>query len=498
MNSITRKEFQAFPYHLVEPSPWKEKNIFNYYCTKNYIDNNIFIASIYKSNLLYPLCFSDHIKKALSLGEIMYKAIPDNNPVKGFVKNKLADQLVEICATKKTEGQIIPKSIITFSDDKPLISISKKAGCYIYTHTSNEFSYIGSAYNFNERHKTHKDALRTNKTYFYKFIKENGGLDSFYLGVVYLTPNFLVEFKSKYPYYKLNKGELIFLTHLTELFSKTLEQSLISGASPNLNTQHSVFFIYKEWNDEWLNQIVPLSSRMKSLYVYYMDIEEPILGPISIRESIKLLGVSKDMVPKYLNHERYFMSPSLGFKVRVQELGESIKNTNEVIVHRAKVNIPKIDYDLDSLSLGKIFVLKEDNTLLNNEGFDSVKDAVKQLDPIKYDKLSKAKNTRFEYISRYINLNRKVNTVSGSYFFIANPITLYNKKNLHRAIPIILVNIKSGNIENFHSISYMCKALGIKRFNYLLYLDKSRIWRTEYRLFSLEYFTRLNKNNQYK
>jgi hypothetical protein len=40
---------------------------------------------------------------------------------------------------------------------------------------------------------------------------------------------------------------------------------------------------------------------MKSIMLFNEDSLEHLLGPFSIRETFKILGVSKDIVPRYLN-----------------------------------------------------------------------------------------------------------------------------------------------------------------------------------------------------
>jgi hypothetical protein len=119
---------------------------------------------------------------------------------------------------------------------------------------------------------------------------------------------------------------------------------------------------------------------------------EPLLGPFSIRETFKILGVSKDIVPRYLNINKYFKRPALGIKVRVQKLESKL--IDKPIIHRAKINLSKINYDVSSLSLGKYFIIEEgdNNSLLISkpiEGFNSIKKIVKFLDPDKFENYQK-------------------------------------------------------------------------------------------------------------
>ena len=103
--------------------------------------------------------------------------------------------------------------------------------------------------------------------------------------------------------YKLSKGEIIFLVHITELLVKTLEQSAIANNSPSLNSESNVYFKYSHWDENWLNQKALLSGKSKSVLVFSEISKEPILGPLSIHQTTKILGVSKDIVPRYLNFD---------------------------------------------------------------------------------------------------------------------------------------------------------------------------------------------------
>nr|YP_010555470.1 hypothetical protein OQ044_mgp15 [Ramaria rubella]UYR22218.1 hypothetical protein [Ramaria rubella] len=107
----------------------------------------------------------------------------------------------------------------------------------------------------------------------------------------------------------------------------------------------------------------------------------------------EVLGVSKTVIPRYLNIFRYFCSLKLGIKVRVQELGVSNINLGKApFCHRVKINSSPIDYDLTSLSVGRIYALKEDRILLNDKGFKSVGEAVKEKDLDKFKILSASGN----------------------------------------------------------------------------------------------------------
>lgn len=206
-----------------------------------------------------------YILSANELGLKMLNTIPDNNVVKLFIIEKLNNLIIN-------KGQ--------------KADYNTSAGVYIYKHKiTDNSSYVGSAFNFKDRIKSHKDQFRTSQNKFYKFIAENGGWDSLDYSILYVTPNLLNEFKSLNPLYNLSKGEIIFLVHITELMIKTLEQSAIANNSPSLNSESNVYFTYSYWDENWLNQKAILSRNSKSVVVFSEISKEPILGPLSIHQT---------------------------------------------------------------------------------------------------------------------------------------------------------------------------------------------------------------------
>lgn len=75
---------------------------------------------------------------------------------------------------------------------------------------------------------------------------------------------------------------------------KTLEQSAITNNSPSLNSESNVYLTYSYWDENWLNQKALLSRNSKSVVVFSEISKEPILGPLSIHQTTKILGVSKE------------------------------------------------------------------------------------------------------------------------------------------------------------------------------------------------------------
>jgi hypothetical protein len=174
------------------------------------------------------------------------------------------------------------------------------------------------------------------------------------------------------------------------------------------------------------------------------------------------------------------------FKVKVLEMGISKFNYKDPnsFSHRAKVNYGKVNFKLEDLEIGKYFALNENKTMLSSDGYLSIRDFCKDLDPNKYENLIKAGNYRFEYISRYINLNKLISTLIGDLYIVANPLTLENQSRYGKPVPVYLKNIETNELTFFNSISSLCEYLKIKPFRYKLYLDTNRIWKDKYKLIS--------------
>jgi hypothetical protein len=194
------------------------------------------------------------IKKTLYLADIMYLDLPDNNLIKQFI-DEVANKPVKITGFINSEGKLKSniKSVLNNSNIfKP--SISKSSGVYLFTHTLTNYQYIGSASNFFNRVQNHRLLVRKPSTKFHKFVFDNTWKD-FNFGTLYETTNYLMEFKSKYPLYELSIEEMIILSHLTHLETRTLEQSLITQFSSELNhLDKDVYFSYSSWDPSTLDQ----------------------------------------------------------------------------------------------------------------------------------------------------------------------------------------------------------------------------------------------------
>jgi hypothetical protein len=78
--------------------------------------------------------------------------------------------------------------------------------------------------NFYERIQLHRKKVRSSSSKFHKFVSKNSW-NNFVFGTVYETTNYLIEFKYRYPTYNLSIGEMMILSHFTQLEARILEQS---------------------------------------------------------------------------------------------------------------------------------------------------------------------------------------------------------------------------------------------------------------------------------
>jgi hypothetical protein len=162
--------------------------------------------------------------------------------------------------------------------------------------------------------------------------------------------------------------------------------------------------------------------------------------------------------------------------------------------HRAKVNHEKINFKLEGLEVGKYFALDENNVMLSPNGYLSIREFCRDLDPNRFAELEKAGNYKFEYISRYINLNKLISTLRGNVYIVANPLTLEDKRRYGKPVPVYLKNIETNELTFVNSIASLCEYFKIKPFRYKLYLDTNRIWKDKYKLISQINLSQNNEN----
>ena len=90
----------------------------------------------------------------------------------------------------------------------------------------------------------------------------------------------------------------------------------------------------------------------------------------------------------------------------------------------------------------------------------------------KYYKLIKAGNRKFEYVRNYININKLVKTSLGEFYFVCIPQTIKNWYKLAKTIPIVLLDTRNMQVQEFNSINSLINHFNVKRFRYESYLDK--------------------------
>lgn len=280
------------------------------------------------------------------------------------------------------------------------------------------------------------------KTYFYKYIVEHGGFTNFKWGPIYQTTNFLKEFRTINPYYKLSKGEVIILTHLTQLETRTLEQSLLLKYKPSLNSESNVYFPILSWDPSLLDHqwegahfgnkieiwsnLTDLESVNTSLIVYN-----------STLEASRQLGISRHKLMRYLNHNTPAYSPLLDISVIIK-YPNSILSTEPVKSHRLKSR-PILDVDLNQLKVGSLYAYLPDKKTIHSE-YLTTGEAALALNPKRFN--NRTADNRF--ILRYINQDKLVETELGTFYFMSHPDTLKQWSDKVLPQPIYVIDIEEG------------------------------------------------------
>lgn len=433
-----------------------------------------------QTNLYSPLIMTKHISSASYLAELMYLDLPDDNLIKQVV-DEVANKPAKVTGFINFNGKLESnnKSVLSKSDNfKP--AISKSAGVYLFTHTLTGFQYIGSASNFFNRVQNHRSLVRNPSTKFHKFVSDNTWKD-FNFGTLYETTNYLMEFKSKYPLYKLSIGEMVILSHLTHLEARTLEQSLITQFSPELNSSgKDVQFSYNSWDPSTLDQSNYLKyTNAVQVEVWLKEPKEILTTYPSIYKAAKGLGVSRNLISAYLNRP-------YSFEKNLLELNVFVK-TNEGVIDNSPINFnkpktyPKIDYNTNLLEEGLIYALSPDKLDIKHT-FKSSQEATKMLNPIKYKNNNKI---NWKVIYNYLNQEKLVNTELGIFYFICNPLTLINNKSKTASKTLWIIDLTDGLALKFDSILSASQYFNLKsRSSISLYLDKYTLYRKRYQIVS--------------
>lgn len=307
--------------------------------------------------------------------------------------------------------------------------------------------------NFYNRVKLHRQSVRNPTSLFHKFMQENSWKD-FFFGTVYESTNYLTDFKTKFPLYRLSEGEIKILSHFTHLETRTLEQSLITKFSPKLNAfEKDVTFTYRSWDPISLS--LPFNTKNTnalSVEVRLKGEKEVFMEYPSVQKTADGLGVSRQLVTRYLNNKLSIRSPLFDIEVMVQRPNAVL--TNRPIVHPSVKERPQVDYDLGTLPMGYLYALNKETQKLDYS-FKTIVSANNALNPtaaeLKGDKVLDSK-----YISRYINLDKEVKTELGTFYFVANPKFLPILRTSKSKIPWV-INLQTGEAQKFESATAALK-----------------------------------------
>jgi hypothetical protein len=250
-----------------------------------------------QDKLLSNLSYLKNCNKNIKILENMLSDLESTQHTlfKEFLSNILYNKPINITATYtisndikniKYNNYLLTPSLIVKNLTKP--------GVYLIEFNNKQSYYIGSSINIKKRFLQHKKQKMVNifKSFNHKFdlnltLTDKNLYYFFKFGSLYITIDYLKEFKYLYPNYKLSKGEWIILNKLTDLHVKILEQSLIYNYKPNLNKSQTVSYRFIEWRKEWLYYYDKESEYRKSSKVLHNKNDWFYLFKLFIK---KLLG----------------------------------------------------------------------------------------------------------------------------------------------------------------------------------------------------------------
>jgi hypothetical protein len=340
-----------------------------------------------ESKLLTPLIFTDSTNNSLLIVEKMLYQLyhtPHLFTVKNFILNNLSNNSIKITSNilnNKEENKIKKNKLVKLNDiyfkdcfgnEKLVDENLNKPGVYIYSFSvlKNKIDchYIGSSINIKNRLRSHKQS-----TYFSvyseeskDFIKYNNLTDidneiKFKCGSIYITKDYLQEFKKLYPNYNLSKGEWLILSKITDLHYKILELSMIynldefktekhfnSFSEQSLNKDFKVAYRFSEWKKEWLFLYDKESEYRKAtkVIVYMLVDNKSIIGfniedlvleenksyEFNFYNKAKTLATLCDryygdmeFLFKIVNKNKYYKIPLLRYPIRIVEEHRNIE-----------------------------------------------------------------------------------------------------------------------------------------------------------------------------
>lgn len=344
----------------------------------NYILNEIediqFILSRFSDSNFVKLWLFNELEhdKIIINAKINERANEVLNKIKNFVGDTFVEKVIRPNIryryfNKIEKDNLSSKPIFEFSESKTNLDtrllVNNKlnklfAGCYIITFNNKFYYYVGSTTNLKNRINTHnlniKEYIKALGIKDYKAIRENSLNDmlKFYLNsiilepvssnskiensldiqklstlglqikILYLSTNYLNLFKSIYSDYKLDKGEYLLLSKITDFLVKLLESSLIRKFQPKLNIENKVFFKHLEWNDEFLDISKRYNKVPESLKTAFIK-KYKIYISITVEKTINLDNLRNsplsNKVPQYFLND-YGDFPSLTYDERLEYL----------------------------------------------------------------------------------------------------------------------------------------------------------------------------------
>lgn len=376
-------------------------------------------------------CFVESTREGETKYEIKHLSLPDTRRVqKGMdgiknllsMLNELEDKTVYNWLTTLPEIQSIlegnvPNLKVLTKDGNafrakisPINSLLQEGGVYLVFNSEDGQTYVGSTLSFNKRIKGHIGRAASWRRNLAKGIKLNN-VSQFqkYLSTVNLNHIFVRMFDtglnlpSLYTLSGLRvltRFEARVLDEMTSTLYCFYEQAIMNEIKPSLNTTPVKFKSKWSYSDKKLS---------REYEVFNADTGESVFKTNSKNQIVRFTNKTLNEVTDYLDHEKSVYSKKLGYKVFIRTADVMKPLKTGAVQTSWVVKTAITGFDPSNLPDGKVYLLDENKNLIG-KSFMNAKDAAWVLDG----------KSEGQYIQRYVNVERMVNTSQGSFYFVKN------------------------------------------------------------------------------
>lgn len=322
----------------------------------------------------------------------------------------------------------------TFSKNllRKLINLS---GVYVFNRpTTNEY-YVGSNLDFDSRLYGHYQIHRSNVTRLLYTHTRADGIETFLWKEVFVTKNLWVD----YIRLNLNQSSDIVAYRILSDFNKyhirLVEQAIKTYLQPSLNGIGLIIF-----PQQWDPSDVRKTIRGDRPFIAETT-DGKTFNFVSFNEGARILGLSKKIVWKNINYNRYLDCPSVNVKARLFEINRPIRTESQINNPR---HVPDAitPIDMSIIKYSQVGVFNQDYQLLGiyKNGSEA----------------AKAYAVSKTVVKNRINKSFVTTSVLGKpvqYFFARNEFTQGN--------PVVLTNLKTGQVLEYSTVKDCCTDLGL-------------------------------------